>query len=265
MPEGPEVKLTTEYLQKELSNKIISKWEFVSGQYENKYPEGYEEFEKSLPLIVEEVQCKGKLIYISCYNEHRHFYILHSLRMTGKWQNKFDEYCRWYIELDTEKKIWFRNPRCLATLHFTENKSTLDNTLKKLGFDVLKNDLTVPKWKELVNKNKAKNITSFLMKQDILSGIGNYLKAEILYYAKISPLRKLSSLKEHELDLLYEGIRIVPRLAYNNKGVSLRDYTNENGNKGFGEFHLKVYGRSDKTKTKTSDGRITYWDEKVQK
>ena len=43
----------------------------------------------------------------------------------------------------------------------------------------------------------------------ILSGIGNYLAAEILYAAKLSPKRKLSSLDDIDIKKLTKAIKII--------------------------------------------------------
>ena len=110
MPESAEVKLTTDFLNKKLENQIINNWIFTSGQYEDEYPNGYNELYESLPLMVQEVGCKGKTIYFILSNDSKVFYIINSLRMTGKWQLFEDKYCRWYISLDNGEKIWFRNP-----------------------------------------------------------------------------------------------------------------------------------------------------------
>lgn len=265
MPESAEVKLTTDFLNQCMYNKIITKWEFTSGQYLNYDPEGFEEFYDSLPLMIEEVRCKGKFIYITCFNEHKTFYILHSLRLTGSWRNKEDSFCRWIVELENGRKLFFHDTRCLATLKFTTDKRELDDYLEKLGPDILTEDFSLSTWKKLVQLHRNKNITAFLMDQSVISGCGNYLKAECLFSAKISPLRKISSLTEEESEKLYEALRIIPRQAYMNKGLSSRDYTDQNGKKGFQEFHLKVYGKKTAKRTKTADGRTTYWDPSVQK
>lgn len=264
MPESAEVKLTTDYLKSKLDNKIITAWTFTSGQYEDTTPSGFEEFEKNLPVIVEDVQCKGKFIYITMFNEHGYFYILHSLRMTGRWQDYEDEYCRWNIELDDNETLWFRNPRCLATIEFTSKESVLQQMLDKLGPDILTDEFSLDAWKKMIITHKNKNITSFLMNQNILSGIGNYIKSEALYYSKISPHRKTGSLSINEQEKLYEGIRIIPRIAYNKNGLSIRDYANFDGTKGTYAEDLKIYGKSHAKKAKTSDGRTTYWDSNVQ-
>jgi DNA-formamidopyrimidine glycosylase len=261
MPESAEVKLTTEFLDQVMSNKIITKWVFTSGQYLNNDPEGFDEFYESLPVLVEEISCKGKFIYIKCFNEYKKFYILHSMRLTGSWRNEEDSSSRWYVEMDNGRKIWFHDSRCLATLKFTTEEKELSEYLSKLGPDILTEEFTLPIWKKLVKDHKNKNITAFLMDQEIMAGIGNWIKAEVLFYSKISPLRKVGSLTELESEQLFEAIRIIPRQAYMNKGL----YINPNGKKGFQEFHLKIYGRKTAKRTKTSDGRTTYWDDKVQK
>lgn len=265
MPESAECKLTAEYLKETLCGRVITDWIFLSGQYENYYPRGYKEFNESLPLFVEDIGCKGKLIYFICFNENKRFYILHSLRMTGRWQHNQDDHCRWYVEVERKRKVWFRNPRCLATLHFTTNTDTFQSLLDKLGPDILTEEFTMNVWKSLVEKHKNKNITAFLMNQNIISGCGNYIKAEVLYYAKVSPLRKMKTLTNNEIEKLYEGLRIIPRIAYNYKGLSTRGYTDPQGNKGYQEMNLQIYQQPHATKTKTTDGRITYWDPNEQK
>jgi formamidopyrimidine-DNA glycosylase len=261
MPESAECLLTSEYLNMTLANKAITDFIFYSGQYEEDYPKGYIDFYDSLPLLVQEVKCKGKLIYFICYNEYRKYYILHSLRMTGRWQEKRDIYCRWYIEIERKKKMWFRDPRCLATLHFSSSERAFLTILEKLGPDILSATFSLDMWRKLVLKYKNKNITAFLMDQNIISGCGNYLKAEVLYYAKISPMRKISSLTESESEKVYEALRIIPRISYNNKGL---DFADQHGHKGFHEFHLKIYGKNFATRTKTPDGRTTYWYPSIQ-
>ena len=105
-------------------------------------------------------------------------------------------------------------------------------------------------FRSLAKKYSNRNITSFLMDQQVISGCGNYIKAEVLYYARISPCRKIGNLKEKELELLYEGLRIIPRLSYNNQGLTISDYTDEDSNKGFYTTNLKIYGNKKAKKQK---------------
>lgn len=266
MPESAEVRLTTEFLDSVLRSKIISEWNFVGGKYTDNPPEGYSQFDNALPLVVQSVQCKGKFIYFTLQcSDGKHYYILHSLMMTGRWQREYDhDYSKWYVELEDGETLWFRNPRSLATLVFTDDVTVLNEKLESLGPDILREEFTLPVFKELAKKYSKRNITSFLMDQSVISGCGNYIKAEALYYAQVSPLRKISDLSEREIEKLYQGLRIIPIVSYNHGGVSMRDYADQDGKKGSYGSQLKVYGNRDMKITKTPDGRTTYWDPSVQ-
>lgn len=265
MPEGPEVKLTVDFLNKMLYNQIITDWPMISGQYINKSPKGYKEFYEDLPMMVENVLCKGKQICFVLFNENRIWYVTHSLRMTGRWQTYSDPCCRWYMELDNNLKLWFRDPRCFATLSFTTVEDEHKNSFNSLGPDILSDEFSFSAWQNIVSRHGNKNITSVLMNQNIISGCGNYIKAEVLYYAKISPLRTLGSLSESESSRVFEGLRVISRLSYAYKGVSIRDYSDPNGVNGVFQDYLKIYGNKNATKTKTPDGRVTHWDPSIQK
>jgi formamidopyrimidine-DNA glycosylase len=266
MPESAEVRLTVDYLNSFFKGNIIKEWIFCGGKFTDNYPIGYEEFDAYLPLKVEEVCCKGKFIYFILTNDNsKKFYIMHSLMMTGRWQKNHDEYCKWFVELDNDNTIWFRDPRSFATLIFTNNKEELDTKLDSLGMDILSDNFKLPLFLDLAKKHSNKNICSFLMDQSIISGCGNYIKAETLYQSNISPLRKIGDLSEDEINILFQSLYIIPRISYNYKGLSLKDYTDENGNKGYYESKIKIYGKKFAKRTKTPDGRTTYWDPKIQK
>lgn len=258
MPESAEVKITTEFLHSVLKNKMMISWNIIEGQYSDVKPSGYDILCSNFPLLVESVKCKGKFIYFTLYNEYTKIYVLHSMRLTGRWQSKKDKFCKWYIELENDEKIWFKNPKCLATLEFTTDKDILDTVLNNLGPDILTEKFNLLLLKKLVNDHKNKNITSFLMNQNIISGIGNYIKAEVLYYSNISPLRKTGSLSNIEIEKLFEAIRIIPRISYNKGGFD-KYITN-----GYFKEDLKIYGKKEAKKIKTPDGRVTYWDPLIQ-
>ena len=265
MPEGPECKTTVDYLNKNLQGKIIKDWVFCGGKYPDAYPDGYIEFSNALPLMVKEVCCKGKFIYFILEDkEGVKYYILHSLMMTGRWQKTYNDYCKWFVDLDNGKTIWFCDSRSFATVKFTTEESILQNKLDKLGPDIMTKEFTLSIFKKLVKKYMNRNITAFLMDQEVISGCGNYLKAETLFYAKISPLRKMSSLTDREQEILYEGLRIIPRLSYNKWGTIIKKCLDEDGLCHYSVKELKVYGQGHAKRTKTADGRITYWDPKEQ-
>lgn len=89
------------------------------------------------------------------------------------------------------------------------------------------------------------------MNQNIISGCGNYIKSEVLYYSHISPLRKVNSLNIKEIEKLYEALKTIPKLSYEYQLT---------GN----YFNKKIYKNKNSKRTKTADGRFTYWDPIIQ-
>lgn len=258
MPESAETRLTADFLESNLKGNMITRWGFVSGRYCDEPPEGFEEFENALPMKVDEVSCKGKFIYASLRSGESSYHVLHSLMMTGRWQKDHDDFCKWFVETDTGTTLWFSDHRALGTVKFTDDPRVLQSKIDGLGPDILRPEFSLPVFKGLVAKFKNRNITSMLMDQAVISGCGNVIKAEALYYAKVSPLRKTGSLMEREQEILFEGVKIIPRLAYNAGGISIKDFEVD-GVKGEFQQELKIYGKPHAKRTKTADGRTTYW------
>jgi formamidopyrimidine-DNA glycosylase len=264
MPEASETRLTTDFIDNMLRGKSITRWGFVGGKYTDQVPEGFAEFEAALPVIVEQVSCHGKFIYFNMKDANGRDHIaMHSLMMTGRWRGAYDDYCKWFMDIAGGSDIWFSDPRSLGTISFTTNPQVLKDKLASLGLDILTEHFTLPLFKELVHKRGNLNITSLLMYQGILSGCGNIIKTEALYDARISPLRKTGSLSESEQELLYRAVRVIPRLAYNHGGISVKNF-DVDGREGTFQKELKVYGKKDAARTKTADGRTTYWYPMIQ-
>ena len=266
MPEISEIKLTTDFLNSSLKDKKIINWLFIGGKYPDEYPDGYEDFYKNLPLKIEEVNSKGNFIYfkLSSVINGKKWYMLNSL-LSGRWQKMYDLDCKWFIDIDDGQTLWFRDIKSLSTLKFTSDEDILQTHLSTLGPDIMRTDFKLPVFKILIKKYSTLNITSFLMDQSVISGVGNYIKAEVLYDAKVSPFRQVGTLNDTEIDLLYQALCVIPRVAYNNQGLSFGDYTDENGQKGHHNRFLKIYGKVFATRTKTFDGHTTYWDPNVQR
>ena len=114
-------------------------------------------------------------------------------------------------------------------------------------------------------------LSKILMDQTVVSGIGNYLKSEILYASRLNPHRQIENLSHEELETLYQESRRIITESYQSQGMSKRNYIDYEGKKGSFEFKLKVYGKkkdpkgNDIIREKTKDGRSTYWVPKLQR
>lgn len=64
-------------------------------------------------------------------------------------------------------------------------------------------------FKKQINKQKDKVIGLVLVNQRVISGIGNYLRAEALWLAKISPFRKVKNLDDKMIKSLYDSLKML--------------------------------------------------------
>ena len=79
----------------------------------------------------------------------------------------------------------------------------LTNKLNKIGPDIMEQSTDLELFKNQIKKrnNLDKSIGLVIMDQKIISGIGNYLRADILYLSKINPFRKVKKLNNYEIEI----------------------------------------------------------------
>lgn len=271
MPEGPEVKIITEQLNKFLKGKRILEFNLLSkSKYIKHKPEGYDQFKNNLPLKVLKVDCKGKMIYFILSNG---WYIINKLGLSGGWfldsQKNNDA-----VELKTSNgNLYFNDPRHFAYFKFIEGEDELIKEIKSLGPDILSDRITPNYFIERLyeKKNLKKPIYEVLSDQSVFSGIGNYLRAEILYASKIDPNKKVESIYAHDaLDILKNAKKIMKE-AYQHHGASLQSYFDIHHDKGSFQNFMKVYEKKtdplgNKVEIlKTNDNRSLYWVSAIQK
>ncbi len=93
--------------------------------------------------------------------------------------------------------------------------------LRKLGPDVLDRGLTA----KAVEKRLAepafagKQLVGLLLDQGFLAGMGNYLRSEVLFEARIAPTRRPRDLSAPERKRLARALLDVPRASYATRGI----------------------------------------------
>ena len=108
------------------------------------------------------------------------------------------------------------------------------------------------------------------MDQSVISGVGNYIKSDSLWLAKISPHRKVSSLADDELTRLNRAIRSIMVTSFESGGATIKTYKNFNGENGEYGSRFLAYNRAidedgnEIVKEKTKDGRTTHWSPERQ-
>jgi DNA-formamidopyrimidine glycosylase len=234
MPEGPEVKRMAYKLSRLITNKNLLKINILSGRYKvHEPPKNYTTFLSSLPTKVIKVFVKGKFIYVLFKNG---FYMWNTLGMTGKWSAKKNKHS--HVEfIFKNKKIYFNDMRNFGTLHFSFNPESIKHKLTIIGPDILEFDTNQEYLLSRLKDIKTdKPIGELLLHQNLISGIGNYLRADILWYAKLSPYRKLKSLTQKDWTTLYNSIIELAWFNYDfERGLKLKKIKNI-------KFFKKHYG-----------------------
>jgi endonuclease VIII len=93
--------------------------------------------------------------------------------------------------------------------------------LIKLGPDVLDLQLDAAQVTERLcaAQFRGRALGALLLDQTFLAGMGNYLRSEVLFLARLSPERKPQTLSEHELQALASALLDIPRRSYASPGI----------------------------------------------
>jgi formamidopyrimidine-DNA glycosylase len=230
MPEIVEIKKYCDIINKYAANKKLLDIKILNGRYK-KLGEftGLKELLSELPSKLTHAESKGKFMYITIQN----FYVMCTLGLSGGWcfkknnstKYKFpdvleflnvkdiDDYREKSLKhLNVEFKfetgsLYFFDTLSYGTLSCTDDKKILDKKLQTLGPDIMDEDLTSQEFQEHLIKYPKKHIGVNLVNQKLISGIGNYLRADILWVAKISPFRKTKDLTDKEFKSIYQASR----------------------------------------------------------
>lgn len=218
MPEGPEVKSLVDWLNRKIKNKKITKLVVYNGRYKKQTIKNLNKIK--FPLNIEKVDCKGKFIYILFKNSD--YVMYNTLGMTGWWvDSKIDKHDN--IELKFgDKSIYFNDFRNFGTIMF-DTKENLKKKLKTLGADII-DPKNINIFKDrLERKRNDTFIGTALIDQKVACGCGNYLRAECLYIAKISPYRKIKNLLNSEIEKIWDILNQLFWTYYNeNKGINMK-------------------------------------------
>jgi len=168
-------------------------------------------------------------------------------------------------------KLIYNDPRRFGFVDLVESDKIYNiKYIKKLGIDALDKNLTE---EYLYTKfhNSHVMIKQLLLNQYIVAGIGNIYASEILYDAKISPLRKGNSLKKYQIGTIVKSTRKILKKAIKFGGSSISDYVSPEGVLGNFQNSFKVYGREGhrikgyEIKKEVLYGRSTFFCPKFQK
>lgn len=230
MPEGPEVKTYWDTIKFIKGKKLVG----IKQLDEN---DRYRVV-VDLPVRVVDGGTHGKTMWWKLENG-KSIVIVHG--MTGHWGlDEKEKFNRMEFSFEGGKKVYFSDMRKFGRVRVVED---LEKELEELGPAVLDK----PSYEEFYGRFVATKmeIAKLLLDQHYLAGIGNYLRAEILWEARLSPYRKFNTLTEEEKKVLYKKALEVCDYHYRHPfDFNFKVYEQERDPLGNVVSHDKMAGRT---------------------
>lgn len=255
----------------------------MGGRYQKAPPEGTLDFQRDLLADwdvgrIRSIDVKGKFMYWTLGDE---WSLWCTYGMSGQWSTERSKHSAVIILHRTTRVgvledclpgICFNDPRHFGTLKFVKGHAALDKKLASLGPDMLSEPSPdEAAFRQALLRKHDRTLAEVMMNQSVVSGVGNYVKAEALYLAELSPHRLVRDLTTEEIERLRVQVINVMKASYNNGGATIRSYANVDGTKGEAQRRFAVYGNKEDlmgnpvTAEQTADGRTTWWVPAVQR
>lgn len=225
------------------------------------------------PMKIIDVFSKGKFIVWKIRRGGRISYIGQSSGLSGIWEvytaAQFSKVVNAAAFINKVPIISLSSKKYILLYcdqrHFSKFKimsaENVNKKLKKIGADIISDKMNEELAAAIKLKYSKLSIAAALMKQDIVAGIGNKLKSEILYRCNIYPGKKVKDLSKAAIfNILVSAAklsRIYFRVQMENYGNRLYDIDNEQ--------YTFIYGKDiakdgrEVQRAVFEDGRTTYY------
>lgn len=151
------------------------------------------------------------------------------------------------IVLDDGKCLRLHDPRRFGAVLWTDDDPRDHPLLGKLGPEPIPNDMDQQEFggDYLYDKSRGRRraVREFIMDSHIVVGVGNIYANEALFLAGIYPRRGAGRISRPRYQRLATAIHDTLSRAITAGGTTLRDFSKPDGNPGYFQQTLNVYGR----------------------
>ncbi len=141
------------------------------------------------------------------------------------------------------KILRLHDPRRFGALLWTKKNPQQHELLKNLGPEPL-DDVFSADYLYAMSRSRKSAIKTFIMNSHIVVGVGNIYANEALFLAGISPRRRADKITRPRYEKLVAAIKQVLAAAIKQGGTTLRDFVREDGQPGYFQQTLNVYGKA---------------------
>lgn len=272
MPEIAEVETVRNTLKRKILNKKIKDVNII---YEKMIESDLTEF-KNILISNEfsDIKRIGKWLIF----ELKDHYLLSHLRMEGKYFLKnvnepLEKHEHIVFKFEDDTDLRYHDTRKFGKMNLIKKENLYDvEAIKKQGYEPNSKKLTKEYLYEKLNSKKLL-IKTLLLDQTIISGLGNIYADEVLYDAKINPLRLGNSITLDECKNIIDSSNKIIKKAIENGGTTIKSYTSSLGVTGRFQQYLQVHKKEGQNCSNCNDliirikvgGRSTYYCPKCQK
>lgn len=193
MTEGPSAKYQALKIAKAADDERITKIEAKSKKI-------YVPITKLVGLKIDSTETFGKniILNISDFAIRIHLMMYGSIHVykINEPLAKPKSQVRLMLELETKKIVIYNAP----VIEIDYRDRLIPRLAKSLGTDPLRDDWNPQKAIKLILKHKDKKIGDVLLDQSVIAGIGNILRNEILFRARVHPERMVKDLSLMEIE-----------------------------------------------------------------
>jgi formamidopyrimidine-DNA glycosylase len=145
--------------------------------------------------------------------------------------------------LSDGNELRFRDPRRFGMVFLVDpDQMHLHPRFRHLGVEPLEAAFDVDYVLRRAHRLR-KPVKNFLMDAGVVVGVGNIYASEALFAARVSPMREVGRLRRARWQRIVEAVRCTLLQAIEDGGTTLQDFQNGQGDPGWFQIRLQVYGR----------------------
>lgn len=216
MPEGPEIRLAADRVADAIAGRVATEIFFAFDQLKP--------YEETLGgERVTAVTSRGKAMLTHFANGYT---IYSHNQLYGKWMVRD---AKDYPDTNRQLRLAIHNTHKSALLYSASEievwrTEALDGHpfLSKLGPDPLDASVTAVQVAERLRDDRfrRRRLTTILLDQAFLAGLGNYLRSEILFVARVHPSLRPMDCSEAQIEALAQAAVTLTRRSYETGGIT---------------------------------------------
>ncbi len=238
MPELPEVETTLRGIEPYIAGAVIDKLKVYNGSLRWPVTQGISEIVKGQRLLSLRRRAKYLLLQLEQGSMMIHLGMSGSLRLVDK-NTERRKHDHIEMRMSNGACLRYHDPRRFGAWLWSEGEH---HQLDHLGPEPLTNEFSGERLYDLSRKRKIA-VKPFIMDNKTVVGVGNIYASEALFRSGIRPDREAGRVSLQRYHVLASNIKDVLQAAIEQGGTTLRDFVNGNGEPGYFQQTLAVYGR----------------------